>query len=53
MIAVKDNFGVATCLACAQVRMDLCAFVMHASVRIRGPPAPFRLDTSRRKGERQ
>ena len=53
MIAVKDNFGVAACLACAQVRLDLCAFALLIPIRIRGPPAPFRLDTSRRKGEQQ
>ena len=27
MITAKDNSGVAACLACAQVRLDLCAFV--------------------------
>ena len=53
MIDVKDNSGVAACLVCAQVRLDLCAFVLFAPIRVRGPPAPFRLDTSRRKGERQ
>lgn len=44
-VAVKTTCDVAAYLACAQIRW--CAF------RIRGPPAPFRLDTSRRKGERQ
>lgn len=52
-IANNKHRSVAADLGCTRSAELSSVFLFWGISHIRGPPTPFRLDTSRRKGERQ